>query len=290
MNILDDPRQFPTRLEWPTTFEGAEQFPKWDAKLMDLDELPVEEYMKPMPVNVVSGGTGPGPGPEPTPSGETVYFSVSFEVSGETYGPYPVQSGTTTPQNMIPSPTKDGYTFSGWTPDPASTVITANTNFEGWFIENAAESAYYSTAMFLKGTEFDPTTLKECALEDFTQGKSIIFTIESSATYADMDRRLNLDEDDEEYISQREFDSWYNNEFVPNNQYVVRFVCPTDVEKQEISLKDEMNQAVPTPNPTIVMINGVEYNCFDFEETENYTFVPTEVEQQIKLTLKIDKN
>ena len=134
MNKFDDPRQFPTRLEWPTTFEGAKEFPMWDIKMLDLDELPVEEYMKPMPVNVVSGGT-PTPGPTPpTPSGETSFFAT-FIASGETFANISVTSGQTVPSDKIPIPYKEGYTFSGWTPDPASTVITANTNFEGWFID-----------------------------------------------------------------------------------------------------------------------------------------------------------
>ena len=284
---LDDPRMYPTREELPTTFEGAKKFPLWNAQLIDLNELPLEEYMKPMPVNVVSGGTGPGPTP-PTPSGETTYFTTNFIASGKTYASYQIKSGKTVTEDYeVPTPSEEGYTFSGWTPDPATTVITAATNFNGWFIE-IVENAYYSLAMFLKGSEFDPTSLERVDLSEIKQGKTEIFSIESSATYAEMAERLELDPEDEGYITQREFNEWYKNEFAPNNQYVVRFVCPTDVKNENISLKDEMGQPLPTPNPTLVTIDGVEYNCFDFEEPKNNTFVPTEEEQQIKLTIKID--
>ena len=87
---LYDPREeFVSRPELPSTIEGAQKFHRWQEVLLDLDDLPVEEYMKPMPVNVVSGGTSPTP-PGPTPSGTT--YDVSFVASGNVITSYKVSS------------------------------------------------------------------------------------------------------------------------------------------------------------------------------------------------------
>ena len=278
MNILDDPRQFPTRLEWPTTYEGAEEYGKWDAKFMDLDELPVEEYMKPMPVNVVSGGTTPGP--TPTPSGETKYFTAKFMASGTSYGTYSIASGQTVPASQVPKPTKDGYNFSGWTPDPATTVITANTTFNGWFIKDAL---YASSAMSLSGSEIDMSEYTQSELNAYLDGITIGYTIPASDDY------ISHYEEMEETGDEDAFWDWFNNEFAPNNQYVIRVILPEGYGIESAVDEGGNRLDIVTP-PTEVEYEGKSLYCHEIAKLDDLTvFVPSETEQEFRITVKIKK-
>lgn len=64
----------------------------------------------------------------------TVYYTVTFIVDGSTYDTQSVSAGgyASTPT----APTKSGYTFTGWSPDVASTQINGNTTFTAVFTEN----------------------------------------------------------------------------------------------------------------------------------------------------------
>lgn len=270
---LDDPRMYPTREELPTTFEGAKKFPLWNAQLIDLNELPLEEYMKPMPVNVVSGGTGPGPTP-PTPSGETTYFAVKFEASGKTYGSYQIESGTTVPEDDVPIPSKDGYTFSGWTPDPATTVITAATNFNGWFIETV-ENAYYTLIMVPAGSEFTESGLQSCNVAEFAGGKTIGFEIPLDEEYAAMYQQYEEGE-----ITKQEWKEFLAN-WEANHLYVIRVAVP--VNKEVTSASDGYNE-LAISGPTTVTVEGVKCRCYEISDEQ---FFPIEDTQIFNITITI---
>ena len=64
----------------------------------------------------------------------TVYYTVTFIVDGSTYDTQSVAAGgyASTPT----APTKSGYTFTGWSPDVASTQINGDTTFTAQFVED----------------------------------------------------------------------------------------------------------------------------------------------------------
>lgn len=271
---LDDPRMFPTREELPTTFAGAKEMPMWNAQIIDLNELPIEEYMKPMPVNVVSGGTGPGP--EPTPSGSTSYL-VTFYIDGQDVQHYDVVEGQKA--SLVPSTTKEGYTFSGWTPsNPAVTVITAVTNFYGWFIENEPTNAYYTLTMVPKESEIDESGLTECGIDEFADGKAIRFKVPLSEYYAEMSEKH-----ENRQITEDEWEEFLD-EWRATQLYVVQLITPKDITKDNITVVNAAQTPVSVTGPTIVTIDGQEYNCF---KVENEYFTPTEEDQFFKLTITI---
>lgn len=55
-----------------------ENWCKWGARVLDLCDLPVDEYMKPMTVNVAGGGGGGG---DDTPSGSTKKYTLTYYVN-----------------------------------------------------------------------------------------------------------------------------------------------------------------------------------------------------------------
>lgn len=274
---LYDPREeFVSRPELPSTIEGAQKFHRWQEVLLDLDDLPVEEYMKPMPVNVVSGGTSPTP-PGPTPSGTT--YDVSFVASGNVITSYKVSSGKKA--TLVPAaPELSGFTFDGWIPDPAETIITENTTFNAVYTYTGETSTnmYYGLTMVLSGAPFDASVLESCDINEFQVTAE--YKIPASQEYAD---KYALVEDEE--ITEKEFWTWYNETFAPNNQYVTRIVVPKN--RSVLSSTDEMGQPyIVTENPVSVTIEGEEYYCYDISSNNN-VFVPTEVDLQIKETITI---
>jgi len=79
----------------------------WGAHILDLCDLPVEEYMKPMTVNVNGGGGGGG---EEEPATKT--YVLKYMLDGVQYGStYKLEAGAPIPEVTVD---KAGYDFSGW--------------------------------------------------------------------------------------------------------------------------------------------------------------------------------
>ena len=117
MSYLNDPRERAIRPESGITLEQddrVETMYHWGAMVLDLCDLPVEEYMKPMPVNVVSGGTGGGGGDD---SGAT--YNLTYKVSGSTYATQQYHYGDTIVPPADPE-VPEGYAFRGWDGLPAT--------------------------------------------------------------------------------------------------------------------------------------------------------------------------
>lgn len=83
----------------------VEEMYNWSGKILDLCDLPVEEYMKPMTVICLGGGEVPD-------TGETMY-TLEFIVDSVTVGePQKLLSGDPIP--FPANPEKDGRNFLGW--------------------------------------------------------------------------------------------------------------------------------------------------------------------------------
>lgn len=79
----------------------------WGAAVIDICNIPVEEYTKPM--TVITDGSGGGGSSEPT-SGETTY-ALKFYLDGTQKASYRLEAGAPIPSV---SGEKEGYDFSGW--------------------------------------------------------------------------------------------------------------------------------------------------------------------------------
>ena len=85
---LNDPREDVLRtdsgvgyyLEEDKREENNENWYKWGAKVLDLCDLPVDEYMKPMTVNCIGGGGGGGDNPDDSGSSVTKK-NISMKIS-----------------------------------------------------------------------------------------------------------------------------------------------------------------------------------------------------------------
>lgn len=101
---MNDPREMVVRPESGVTLEQdnrVEEMYHWGAMVVDLCDLPVEEYMKPMTVIGLGGGDIP----------ETMY-TLKFEVDGVTVAQESLKSGDTIPFSV--NGEKDGRNFLGW--------------------------------------------------------------------------------------------------------------------------------------------------------------------------------
>ena len=102
---MNDPREMVVRPESGVTLEQdnrVEEMYHWGAMVVDLCDLPVEEYMKPMTV-IGLGGGGDIP--------ETMY-TLKFVVDGVTVAQESLKSGDTIPFSV--NGEKDGRNFLGW--------------------------------------------------------------------------------------------------------------------------------------------------------------------------------
>ena len=97
---------------------------------------------------------------------EKTYFAVTFMVDGRSYDTQSVEDGkkATEPKN----PTKDGFTFKGWSRtnggaviDVSGVTITARTTFYAVFEENEPEPVYYSVTFYVDGDEYDKQQVLE---------------------------------------------------------------------------------------------------------------------------------
>ena len=109
MSYINDPRELPVYSEDGIILEQdnrKEEKYHWGAMVVDLCDLPVEEYMKPMTVICLGGG---GEVPD---TGETMY-TLKFIVDGVAVGePQKLLSGDPIP--FPANPEKDGRNFLGW--------------------------------------------------------------------------------------------------------------------------------------------------------------------------------
>lgn len=113
MSYLNDPREMAIRPESGVTLEEDNRYEEmyhWGAHILDLCNLPVEEYMKPMTVNTTGGGGGEGGGGSDTGSTTPTYF-LKFVLDGTTKKSFNLEEGAPIPEV---SGEREGYDFSGW--------------------------------------------------------------------------------------------------------------------------------------------------------------------------------
>ena len=132
----------------------------WGAMVLDLCNLPVEEYMKPMTVNIGEGGGGDSP----TPSVKT--YTLKYYINGTVNKTVTLAEGDEITQY---TPSQEGYTFNGWYTDsrltspftdttmPARNVtvygaMTANEYVLSFYNDNdlisSAKTAYQSAIVY----------------------------------------------------------------------------------------------------------------------------------------------
>ena len=120
MSYLNDPREMAIRPESGVTLEEDNRYEEmwhWGAHVLDLCNLPVEEYMKPMTVNVGEGGGGGG---SDTGSTTPTYF-LKFVLDGVTKKSFNLEEGAPIPEV---SGEREGYDFSGWADASGNTPTT----------------------------------------------------------------------------------------------------------------------------------------------------------------------
>lgn len=107
MSYINDPRENIQNPETGYVLESEnrkEEMYKWSGKILDLCDLPVEEYMKPMTVIALGGGVLPD-------TGETMY-TLKFVIDGNEGEPQQLLSGDPIP--FPANPEKEGRNFLGW--------------------------------------------------------------------------------------------------------------------------------------------------------------------------------
>ena len=104
MSYINDPREMSVRPESGVTLEQdnrKEEMYHWGAMVIDLCDLPVEEYMKPMTVIGLGGG------------GNTeIKYTVSFYIDGVKVAQESLLSGDPIP--FYTNTEKEGRNFKGW--------------------------------------------------------------------------------------------------------------------------------------------------------------------------------
>lgn len=107
MSYINDPRETVFDAESGTMLEQdnrVEEKYQWGSMIIDLCDLPVSEYMKPMTVIGLGGGELPE-------TGDTLY-TLKFMVDGVIVQKESLKSGDPIPFNI--NPEKDNRTFIGW--------------------------------------------------------------------------------------------------------------------------------------------------------------------------------
>lgn len=115
MGYLNDPRELQIRPESGVTLEQDNRFEQmyhWGAAVLDLCNLPVEEYMKPMTVNIGDS--------EPT----VKTYKLKYYVNGTVNKTVSLAAG----DEITPyTPSAAGYTFNGWYTDANLTTQFTDT-------------------------------------------------------------------------------------------------------------------------------------------------------------------
>lgn len=106
---LNDPREETLRTDSGLGYyleedNRDEQMYRWGAKILDLCDLPVDEYMKPMTVIGLGGGGGDS-------SGSTITFSLKYYVNGSIVHSVTLESGDTIPAFSVE---EEGYDVTEW--------------------------------------------------------------------------------------------------------------------------------------------------------------------------------
>lgn len=107
MSYINDPRENIQNPETGYVLESEnrnEEMYKWSGKILDLCDLPVEEYMKPMTVIALGGGVLPD-------TGETMY-TLKFVIDGVVVGQEKLISGDPIIFNI--DAVKEDRNFLGW--------------------------------------------------------------------------------------------------------------------------------------------------------------------------------
>lgn len=148
----------------------------WGAMVLDLCGLPVEEYMKPMPVNVVSGGTGGGGGDD---SGAT--YNLIYKVSGSTYATQQYRYGETITAPSDPE-VPEGYVFRGWDGLPSTMPkrsVTVNAIIEEVSPEPSGASEYTFYFIWMLNNDLDsPSASTKIQQAIANSGESVTATTE----------------------------------------------------------------------------------------------------------------
>lgn len=168
---LNDPREMAIRPESGITLEEDNRYEEmwhWGAAVLDLCNLPVEEYMKPMTVNV-NGGGGEGGGDSESGSG----YTLKFILNGSTHKTYKNVEAGAPISTYYPEIDTEKYDFSGWadasgnevTSMPEGNLTLYGTSeikkFEITFeIDGVIDSAYTQTVEYGKKVTRVPSSAK----------------------------------------------------------------------------------------------------------------------------------
>ena len=110
MSYINDPREMAIRPESGVTLEQdnrIEEMYHWGAMVIDLCDMPVEEYMKPMTVIGLGGGGG-----GETPDTGTTMYTLKFMIDGVVVAQESLASGDPIPFSV--NAEKENRTFLGW--------------------------------------------------------------------------------------------------------------------------------------------------------------------------------
>ena len=108
MSYINDPREMAIRPESGVTLEQdnrVEEMYHWGAMVIDLCDMPVEEYMKPMTVIGLGGGGE-------TPDTGTTIYTLKFMIDGVVVAQESLASGDPIPFSV--NAEKENRTFLGW--------------------------------------------------------------------------------------------------------------------------------------------------------------------------------
>lgn len=117
---LNDPREETLRTNSGVGYyleedNREETMYRWGAKVLDLCDLPVEEYMKPMTVICEGGGS------TPSPSGTTEKYTLKFYVNNAVAKTYTLEAGQSIPTYNV---NQTGYDVTEWKDENGNTYTT----------------------------------------------------------------------------------------------------------------------------------------------------------------------
>lgn len=263
-SYLNDPREMAIRPESGITLEEdnrVEPMYHWGAMVLDLCGLPVEEYMKPMPVNVVSGGTGGGGGDD---SGTT--YNLTYKVSGNTYATQQYHYGDTIVPPEDPE-VPEGYVFRGWDGLPSTMPkrsVTVNAIVEEIGPEPSGVTEYTFYFTWLYNSDLDsPSAASKIEARFAESGESVTATTQLSEHII-----LNVPGDD---------DCTYTEEW--EEEHTFSFVVAVPLESTLVSVKQGMESninMVGTDLETdrgIVQIGSVDYKVTSYFKGGSGTYI-----------------